>query len=157
MKSSTTSNSQLWNCLKKQGRQWPSAPSYSRISDTHDSFDLAMANKAGKESFNEASPHHSSNQNLTLPFLTMKQTLLLKASHLSLIAFQKLTSYPSFSTPKHQPPFPKFLNYHPLSHKLAFRVKSPTPLAKQGIIESRKLLDAKPMSFLSHAYNRSVN
>ena len=81
MKSSTTSNSQLWNCLKKQERQWPSAPSYSRISDTHDSFDLAMANKAGKESFNEASPHHSSNENLTLPFLTMKQTLLLKASH----------------------------------------------------------------------------
>ena len=97
-------------------------------------------------------------QNLTLlPFPTMEGTLLLKTFHLFLIAFQKLTPYPSLSIREQQssPSFPDFSTInHPLPHRFTFCGKSLTPLAQQIIIESGKLPNAKPPTFLCHTNNR---
>ena len=86
------SNSQSWNYLEKQRLKWPSSPSYSHLSTTHNTFELLMTNKVGKDSFSKVPPHHLANQNLfLLSFPTKNQTLQTKTSQFFLVAFQKAT------------------------------------------------------------------
>ena len=55
---STISTSQSWNCLEKLGCQRHRSPSCSHISTTNASLELAIANKVGKGTFSNVSPHH---------------------------------------------------------------------------------------------------
>ena len=77
---------------------WPVTPSPSPIYYAQ-AFELVMANKAGKKSLKDESPHHPSNGNLTLlPFPIVKWTLLLKIPHLFLIVFHNPTPLAHQST-----------------------------------------------------------
>lgn len=147
----SVSNIKSWNCLEKQGCQWPRFPFCSHISATNESFELVMENKVVKDSFCNVSPHHLSNQNLILlPFSTTKQILLLKTSQFFLIAFQKSTPYPSLDTPKLQPP-PSFPNFPTITsfHKDSLSKANCHPyLPKSTMLRTKRFLIPKPPFFL---------
>ena len=92
--------SQSLNGLEKHGFQPPSSLEASQTSATHASFEVAKANKEGKERLRASSPHHLSSQNLTLlPSPKKKTRLFFIKGHSFLISFQNPTPHPPSSTP----------------------------------------------------------
>ena len=97
--------SQSLNGLEKRGFQPPSSLEASQTSATHASFEVAKANKEGKERLRASSPHHLSSQNLTLlPSPKKKTKLFFIKGHSFLISFQNPTPYPSLTSRVHHPP-----------------------------------------------------
>lgn len=104
-KAFTSSSSQSFKYLSKQGFQWPLPPGSSLTSTTYASFEEAKAKKKGK-SYKKVHPYITYFSKTSPPnlFFTSKATPLLSRSHRFLMLFQTPTSYLSLTLRKHHSP-----------------------------------------------------